>query len=164
MIDVPDLFQPGNCGAQAVVSAVKEALASPGKVVELIVADHPNYGREVYFSQLLGVGYVNGAPALRYCGEGGKPLGASSSSVISSGGEESLDVAQLVAILALQLGREQAKANDKARTKSPMAAGWFFRGEAYRAHFKTPKSAALATTEGDRRMAESLADYARKNG
>lgn len=77
-------FGPDTCHARAVLAAVRHARMIPGQCVSLFIADHPNQGGKVRDILRFGFALIDGALALRYAGEDGRPTGANSSSIIAS--------------------------------------------------------------------------------
>jgi len=100
-------FQGDVYGNGAIVRAVHEAL--DGKNVTLvgcIRSDALDYRVRKVVS--FGLGCVDGSPCVRYTGEGGKPNGAGSHSVICSGQVDTLDPAALCATIARHFSESDA--------------------------------------------------------
>jgi len=98
--DGTSIFGPDRCGGEAIALAVTDCLLSPGRVAVLSLGQHPKDGGAVKRWFRFGVGVVDGVPCLRWCGEGGNPNGAGSSSVVASWNPDPLQPARLATKVA----------------------------------------------------------------
>lgn len=98
-------YAPGQCGAQTIAHAVKDALAT-GKPQRLLIRQHPTKGDRRDAILAFGVGEVDGKQCLRWCGANDDPMGECSSSVIASWyPDECMDAAALAGVVCYHVGQ-----------------------------------------------------------
>ena len=74
-------YNAGWHGPSGVVEGLRDVSRNQEKTVTFLVAEHHSQGDRIYVRHLIGVASINGELRWRWCGEGDRPDGASSSTI-----------------------------------------------------------------------------------